>query len=1020
MCAIDTTSTLPRELPLVGRSAELEALHTLFGQGSGAPMAVLTGESGVGKTRLAQSVAREGERRGWTVAYGRAYPVETGVPYALVADGFLPILRGLDEATLTVLSRGAAQELRQLFPALGAAPAPSGDASQSEEVRMRLYWNFTEFLKRLAARAPLMIVLEDLHWADPSSLALVHFVARQVAEEPIRILATVNTDYREANQPLLQMERSLISLGAMRPQPVYPLSQEHTETLLRTVFKISGAPLSRFSDLLYGWTRGNPYFIEETLKSLVEKGALYRRDGTWLGWEARELALPASIRDAIQIRLRGLSPEAAEVAEVLAVAGGRAGVEMVEAVTGMSGKDLLDALEGLVHAGVVDEAAEGSSVMLGFHHPLLRETIYHQLSLLRRRSRHSAVAEALEVLYGEDTEGHADQLAYHFVEAGTSVTDPRATRYLVSAGRSALRRHADREALAYLEAAMGRLESDGESPAGEEALGSFDIASIKADLARAQARGGQYTEAAEIWSGLLEDAQERGAAEDVAGAHKNLGWLAQWGGDPEGALEHFDKAIEALARKNPGFEALLHLSAGVALQELGRPEESRERIEIALGAAERLKDPRLLGRAHRALALLFMWILRPEEARKHAWQAVEIADREGDGYLRFWGRYVLAALEGLVGNTKEMAEMMAQARAIADELHFPALHLYVAGLEVQYHWALGDWDTGLATGERAISLARSLNQRKVLPRLLVWTASIYLARGSLDRGRELVDEACEMVGLDDDSRRPGDMARVIPAYIGRTSVLMAEERYDEAIATGEEALELADRCGYSPWVMWRILPLLGELYIRIEDVERTARAAARMRKDAEAVGHKLGLGWAGAGEALVAFHSGHTQEAAVLLRNAAEVLEEIPLHYDAARLRRQLAILLAELGDRKGAITELRRVHELFGALGARPELELAREHFQSIGSRPPSRIEAEGTADLTPREAQIAGLVADHKSDKWIARTLGISPRTVTTHLGNIYRKLDIGSRAQLSDMVREGRLPASATAELQGGASA
>jgi len=144
------------------------------------------------------------------------------------------------------------------------------------------------------------------------------------------------------------------------------------------------------------------------------------------------------------------------------------------------------------------------------------------------------------------------------------------------------------------------------------------------------------------------------------------------------------------------------------------------------------------------------------------------------------------------------------------------------------------------------------------------------------------------------------------------------------------------------------------------------------------------------------------------------------LVYDAARLRRQLAILLAELGDRKGAITELRRVHEVFGALGARPELEITRKQFQAIGSRAPSRIEAEGTADLTPRESQIAGLVADHKSDKWIAKTLGISPRTVTTHLGNMYRKLDIGSRAQLSDMVREGRLPPGAAAALQGGASA
>ena len=1013
-------SSLPRELPLVGRNSEIEALHRLFGHGPGAPMATLTGESGVGKSRLARAVATEAERRGWTVAYGQAYPVERGVPYAVVADGFLPILRGLDEATLTVLSRGAAQELRQLFPALGAAPESTSDSLDSEALRMRLYWNFTEFLKRLAARSPLMIVLEDLHWADASSLALLHFVARQVADEPIRLLATVNTDYRESNKPLVETERSLASLGALRPQPIHPLSPGDTETLLRTVFKVSGAPLSKFADLLYGWTRGNPYFIEETLKSLVNAGTLYQRDGTWLGWETRELSLPGSIRDAIHTRLQGLSEEASEVAEVLAVAGGRSSVRLVEAMVEMDVGHRLAALEELVHAGVVDEAAEGESVVLDFHHPLLRETIYHRLSLVRRRARHAAIAEALEGLYQDDAEAHADQLAYHFVEAGGSAPDPRATRYLVIAGRSALQRHADREALAYLEAAVERIERESGEGSGDEAADALDIRSIKVELARARARAGKYKKAGKIWSELLAHAEARGATEDVARAHLNLGRLDQWRGTPQAALEHYDVAIETLAGQSPALEARLQLSAGVALQGMGRAPESQERIEIALSAAELLDDPGLLGRVHRALALLFTWIGRPDEARKHGWQAVEIADRAGDGYVRFWGRWALAALEGVMGNMREMTDLMTQARAIADELRFPALSLYASELEIQYHWVLGEWDTAIATGERAISLGRSLNQQAVLPRLLVWTALIYLSRGAIDRGEELVEEACDLVGLDQEDRRPGDIHRVIPAYCGRISVLMAREKYTEALAFGEEALEIADRSGYVLWALHRILPLVGELYIRLEDVEKAAEVGARGRTQAASIGHRLGLAWADVCDAFVTVHSGDTGQAAVLLRQAAESMEEIPFVSEAARVRRQLAGRLADLGDRKGAIAELRRVHEVFGALGAQPELEKTRGQFQEVGSRAPSRIDAEGDSTLTPRESQIAGLVADHRSDKSIAKALVISPRTVTTHLGNIYRKLDIGSRAQLAEMVREGRLPVEARGDRGGRAPA
>jgi predicted ATPase len=184
----------------VGRTRELAALESLLeaGRTDGTSVVIVSGEGGVGKSRLAAELGARAEGRAWKVAYGRAFPVETGVPYALFSDAFLPILRELDNDALTLLTRGGADELRYLFPALG----PSGGdgeapAGEPDEVRTRLMWNFAEFLKNYAARAPLLCILEDLQWADESSLQLLHFLARQSEHQPILILCTYNDSQRD-------------------------------------------------------------------------------------------------------------------------------------------------------------------------------------------------------------------------------------------------------------------------------------------------------------------------------------------------------------------------------------------------------------------------------------------------------------------------------------------------------------------------------------------------------------------------------------------------------------------------------------------------------------------------------------------------------------------------------------------------------------------------------------------------------------------------------------------------------
>ncbi|NNK61824.1 MAG: AAA family ATPase [Gemmatimonadetes bacterium] len=987
-------STLP-DLPLVGRAETIARLHRLFGSTSDQPpFFLVTGESGVGKTRAIHVVADEARRRGWTVAHGRAYPLETGMPYALLSDALLPLLQDLDDARLNVLTRGRASELRHLFPALGPAQAPPIAGEDPDEIRSRLYWGFYEFLVALGNRAPLLLVLEDLHSADPSSLSLLHFVARQLGEAPVRILASYNDDYRDANESLVGLERSLLGMRGLERHPIPPLTSEQTLGLVESLFGVSGQPLRAFGQRLYGWTLGNAFFIEQILVSLVDSGQLHQRDGLWLGWESRELRLPGTVRDAIRLRLTDLGEAAHAVAECLAVVGAPASARLLTAVSGVNDAATIEASEELLRRGLIEERDTVRGTSIDFRHPLVRETVYRSVSAARRETLHRAIGEALESSSSDSPDDHIDRLAYHFSRSGLRSEDTRPARYLALSGRAALARHANREAAAYLSAALthGAHDRDGK-----------EHRRVRHDLARARSRLGDFDGARELWMELGAEARERADGAGIARSERYLGALAYWRGQPREAVRHYEAALDAVDDDDP-LRARLDLAAGVVLQEVGDAEGSRERLTRALALGEETGNTALQARAHRGLALLETWIGAPDEARRHGWQAVELSRSAGDPQTGFWARWALAALEGLTGDTAAMDRLMTEARAIADDLQSPVLGLWIAELDVELAYARGDWDGALARGEQAIRLADLLQQRTLRTRLQVWTAMVYLGRGDWSRAQELVDDAwASAVGAE---ATRVDLHAAVPAHIGRAALHLARGDFAQAIEIGERGLELADRSGYVVWVLHRLLPIVAEAHIRADNLDRARDLGERLRFEGHRIGHRLGLAWAEACDAILAYHGGDAESGARLLRSAAEGLEAVPMIPEAARLRRQLAGRLADLGDREGALVELRLVHDVFGQLAATPELTKARGQFRELGARPPSRSQAEGTAVLTGRELEVARLVADRLSNKAIARALDVSPRTVTTHLSNIYRKLDISSRGDLADRVREGRL--------------
>ncbi|HEY4219160.1 MAG TPA: AAA family ATPase [Gemmatimonadaceae bacterium] len=1004
-------------LSLIGRDAELEVLTAALAESAAGHAATifLTGEAGVGKTRLATSLADAASRQGFSVARGQAFAVELGVPYAIFTDALLPLLRGLDPGALTVLTRGATGDLAAVLPSLFAAAPPTGAAA--DEAKARTFWSVAQLIGRLCARRPLLLVLDNLQWADDASMALLHFLARQAhagaIDGHLMILAAHADDDRDVASPLSTAERSLVSVGAARSIRLSPLSREQTTALLAHTFEAPPATVRDLAAAVHDWTRGNPFFIDETLKSLIEAQQIQRLDGTWTGlarpdrWQGATLTPSRSVSDVVLSRAVRLTEFARALLDASAVLGGRVRASVLRAIGAVPEPALLDALDELCRGQWMVEITDTGDVAdtsYDFSHPLVRSALYDALGRARARAMHDRISAAFEHLYAANALAHADELAFHHTRAERGPGDLRALRYLVAAGRQAIARHADAAATEYLEPALRAIERS-----GERAATTREHLDVLVLLARARQRLGEIDVARVLWQRAFDDAKAAGDSREAAAIARRIGLIAAAANAHAEAIARYDAGLSLLASESEGEPVvLLHLARADALHAIGRREEALTDAHTALAIATRLDKRSLLARAHRALLLLHTWSGPSERAKMHGEQAAALAAESGDASLEWSVHRAMAVHAGLTGDTPRIAHHLKETRRLAEETRSPVLQLWTADVEIEYLGGIGEWQAALAISDWAIPAARALGQRTLLPRLLVWTGLVHRGLGDLAHARSLIEEAWALSGATDERELRGDVPALdvhalVPAHTGMAGYLMTAGENERALAIGEAGLALADRAGYVAWGIYRLLPFIIETALYLEDYERAKTHNARLRRDAVAMGHPLGLAWADTTDALLTLLTGDPAEAVPLLRSARLALEQASFVFDAARLRRLIARALSAAGDTPAAARELQEAHAIFERLGAARELRTTREELRAIGARVPPKRGGSGEGALSSRELEIARLVAARKSNKEIGTALDISSRTVSTHLSNIFTKLGVTSRGELADRMRE-----------------
>jgi class 3 adenylate cyclase len=432
----------------VGRDKEMDELRAgledaLSGRGR---LMMLVGEPGIGKTRTSEEFATYARLRNVQVLWGRCYEGEGAPAYW----PWVQIIRSYahekePKELMSEMGPGAADiaqvvsEVKERLPGLPAPPQ-----LEPEQARFRLFDSITTFLKNASQGAPLMVVLDDIHWADKPSLLLLQFLARELRGSRLLVLGTYRDVELRRQHPLAQ------TLGELNRENLSArvLLRGLTEADVRRFVEVTAgtSPPDTLVAAVYRETEGNPFFVNEIVRLLVADGRLEKAEGV-TEWS---VTIPQSVREVVGRRLDHLSEECNRVLTIGAVIGREFGLRLLEKVSEVKGDRLLEALEEAMGARVIAELPR-SVDQYWFSHALIRETLYEELSTTRRIRLHRQIGEALEEL---DAEGNLPQLAYHFAEAAPGGDIEKAVEYARRAGEKALGQYAWEDAVVQFERAL--------------------------------------------------------------------------------------------------------------------------------------------------------------------------------------------------------------------------------------------------------------------------------------------------------------------------------------------------------------------------------------------------------------------------------------------------------------------------------------------------------------------------------------------------------------------------------------
>jgi DNA-binding CsgD family transcriptional regulator len=935
-------------LPIRGRATEIAVLTAALDRVQAGRLAVvlLEGEAGIGKTRLLDLALQDASDRGLQVAAGRAGELERTRPFGLVASVFRCARASPDPQRAAIA---------QLLSAAGGDGRDPITVTSDPGLRFRVVDAFADLAEEVALAGPLLIGVDDLQWADPSSLLALAAMGRRLADLPMALIGCLRP--LPGNPELDRLTDVLGAAGAQR-LVVQRLGDEAVSELVADA--VAAVPGPRLLAEVSG-AAGNPLFVTELLGALTQEGAITAAEG-WA--DVAAVTLPPTLRLTILRRI-GFLPEASlQTLRAACILGSAFTVTDLALVTGRSALELSVTLREAVRAHVIED----DGTRLRFRHDLIRDAIYEDLPGSVRSALHREAGQRLA-----ESGAAASQVAEHLARAA-SPGDPEAVTWLTRAAREAAPTSPD--------VAADLLERAIELMAPADA----NRDRLLAEQASSVVLAGRSSAAMTICRALLErdhDPSAEGAAR-LCLAHALL-----VSGHPRDGLGQLDSAADLPVLTEAERASTLGL-ASVAHRWLGNLDASASVAARARTAGETTGDHLTTAIAMTSLATVQELHGQLGNAVRMIDEAISVADRspgrQGHLYpVHAHRAFILIELDRL----DEARLTLDIGRRISEELgrgwHLPSYQM----VRATERFTAGEWDDAIAEVEANIELADETGQAFGLILDLSVLALVSLHRNDLGQARAASSAAMSRLG------NSAVQYRTQWAVWAHALVLEADGHSAHALAKLTECWQQCAEVGLT--VEYRMLgPDLVRLALAGGDraLAQDAAAAVATLRDANCDVASV------AGAALRC--QGLANDDVDALHAAASAYASAPRPFEQAQACEDAGAALARRGDIDRARPLLERAVEIYERLDAARDVgrieAVLREAGIRRGRRGARRRPQSGWASLTPTERTIAGLVTEGLSNPQIGDRLYISRRTVQTHLAHVFTKLDIASRSQLA----------------------
>lgn len=758
---------------------------------------------------------------------------------------------------------------------------------------------------------------------------------------------------------------------------------------------LDGEPPRELLALLEARASGTPLFVEALVRACLDSGQLTRAGPAWQLAPDAVVALPASVRAAILDGLERLTAEARQLLALVALSSEPVPHALLRAASGLSDAVLLGSLDELrATRGLAEEVGE-REVAYRLTHPLIQEVVAAELAEMARRQAHATLARARDQVYPEQIE----PLAYHYREAGDAVNPERALDVFLLAGQRARELHAYDQTAQQLGAALSLVR------AGQRVE---LLPQLLAQLGEACELVGEGGMAVDAWSEALAEYERAGDALAQARVRRFLA-LAEWNrGHFDAAQAHVAAGLAALAGRVPSEELIDLLQArALALARLGDAARVAPATHELMAVARQVALPRAEAEALLAEALLGRVRGEYVAARDLARRALAVAERAGAPLLVMRAHDTLALFQAAIGAHRLARAHAEQMLALARRLGAPALELLPRVYLVILDLMAGAWTEALARSTESLALARRISPPRGLASTLVARAIVLAHRGALAEAAACVTEIRATYG------EQALLDRRIFTSVDLVETMIALERGDRArlqaimadLVPGSLAAGIADMATANPFVALLLLGYLAESQVAMGQGE-TALATAQRLAALGPGDTSYSAALAARAEGLAHGALGHPEDAIRCLANAADRFTALAIPFEAARAQLEWAALTSDL-DSQRARAAAQESLAVFERLGARRYAERARQLLKRLGVRPapPRRSRPQG-GRLSPRELEVAQLVARGLTTAEIAERLVLSPRTVTTHLERIYARLGLNSRAALTRYLAQADL--------------